>query len=88
VGELCELFTSEIYKYVKFPKYKRGSEIQFSFVLACFHTLECTDASFEVKETVLDHRVGNEIERAYQRSYLLDKRRALLAEWTDFLNRL
>jgi integrase len=47
---------------------------------------ECTDASFEVKETVLGHRVGNEVERAYQRSDLLDKRRDLLNVWVKFLS--
>lgn len=42
---------------------------------------ECTDASFEVKETALGHQVGSEVERAYQRSDLLEKRRVLLAEY-------
>jgi integrase len=46
---------------------------------------ECTDASFEVKETVLGHRVGNEVERAYQRSDLLDRRTVLLTGWSSFL---
>lgn len=46
---------------------------------------ECTDVSFEVKEKVLGHRVGNEVERAYQRSDLLEKRRVLLNDWTSFL---
>jgi integrase len=48
---------------------------------------ERTDASFEVKETVLGHRVGNEVERAYQRSDLLAKRHVLLQTWTTYLNR-
>ncbi|MCO4839125.1 MAG: tyrosine-type recombinase/integrase [Rhodobacteraceae bacterium] len=46
---------------------------------------ECTDASYEVKETALGHRVGNEVERAYQRSDLLVKRRALFTTWSSFL---
>lgn len=46
---------------------------------------ECTDVSFEVKETALGHRVGNNVERAYQRSVLLDKRRNLLKDWSSFL---
>ena len=46
---------------------------------------ECTDASFEVKETALGHQVGSEVERAYQRSDLLDKRRVLLEQWAQFL---
>lgn len=46
---------------------------------------ETTDTPFEVKETALGHQVGSEVERAYQRSDLLDKRRALLEQWATFL---
>lgn len=46
---------------------------------------ECTDAPFEVKETVLGHRVGNEVERAYQRSDLFQSRKKLLKKWGNFL---
>jgi len=46
---------------------------------------ECTDTSYEVKETALAHQVGSEVERAYQRSDLLDKRRVLLEKWAVFL---
>ncbi len=46
---------------------------------------ECTDTPFAVKETALGHQVGSEVERAYQRSDLLEKRRVLLQAWADFL---
>ncbi|MCE8006010.1 site-specific integrase [Aestuariivita sp.] len=46
---------------------------------------ETTDTPFEVKETALGHQVGSEVERAYQRSDLLEKRRVLLEQWADFL---
>ena len=46
---------------------------------------ETTDTPFEVKETALGHQVGSEVERAYQRSDLLDKRRVLLQSWAEFL---
>lgn len=46
---------------------------------------ERTDAEYEVKETVLGHKVGGNVERAYQRSDLLEKRRALLQRWADYL---
>lgn len=46
---------------------------------------EQTDTPFEVKETALGHRVGSEVERAYQRSDLLEKRRVLLDQWAAFL---
>lgn len=47
---------------------------------------EQTDAPYEVKETILGHKVGSNIERAYQRSDLLEKRRVLLERWADYLN--
>ncbi len=47
---------------------------------------ECTEASFEVKELSLGHRLGNEVERAYQRSDLLARRRILLGSWANFLS--
>ncbi|MEO0568827.1 MAG: integrase arm-type DNA-binding domain-containing protein [Pseudomonadota bacterium] len=46
---------------------------------------ETTDTPFEVKETALGHQVGSEVERAYQRSDLLEKRRVLLEQWAEFL---
>ncbi|MGD1881309.1 MAG: tyrosine-type recombinase/integrase [Paracoccaceae bacterium] len=46
---------------------------------------ETTDTPFEVKETALGHQVGSEVERAYQRSDLLEKRRVLLQQWADYL---
>ena len=47
---------------------------------------ETTDSPFEVKETALAHQIGSEVERAYQRSDLLDKRRKLMTEWSNFLH--
>ena len=46
---------------------------------------ECTDASWEVKEACLGHQVGNDVERAYQRSDLLKFRSALLLNWSQNL---
>ncbi|MCB1521089.1 MAG: tyrosine-type recombinase/integrase [Hyphomicrobiaceae bacterium] len=46
---------------------------------------EQTDASYEVKETILGHKVGSTVERAYQRSDLLVKRRVLLERWAEYL---
>ena len=36
-------------------------------------------------ELALAHKVGSEVERAYARSDLLDKRRALMADWSAFV---
>lgn len=46
---------------------------------------EQTDADWETKEMCLGHSVGTKVERSYQRSDLLDKRRDLLNTWTRFL---
>lgn len=46
---------------------------------------EATDFAREVAELSLAHTVGNAVERAYRRSDLLDKRRALMAAWADYL---
>ena len=46
---------------------------------------EQTDAAFEVKEACLGHVVDTGVVGAYQRSDRLEKRRALLLRWEDFL---
>ena len=44
---------------------------------------ERTDADHAVMELCLAHTVGNAVERAYARSDLMDKRRALIAAWAE-----
>lgn len=39
----------------------------------------------ELAETALAHRVGSDVERAYQRSDMLERRRAIMDRWHDFL---
>ncbi|GGD35272.1 tyrosine-type recombinase/integrase [Sinisalibacter lacisalsi] len=46
---------------------------------------ETTDTPFEVKESALGHQIGTDVERAYQRSDLLEKRRQLIDDWSKFL---
>ena len=46
---------------------------------------EVANAPREVAEMSLSHRIGNEVERAYARSDLLEKRRNLLNRWSDFV---
>lgn len=41
-------------------------------------------AAWEVAEMSLSHRVGSNVERAYARSDLLEKRRKLMQEWSFF----
>ncbi|MEP5151550.1 site-specific integrase [Planktotalea sp.] len=45
---------------------------------------EVANARREVAEMSLAHQVGSDVERAYARSDLLDKRRALMEQWTKF----
>ena len=44
---------------------------------------ECTDADHAVMEMCLSHSVGSAVERAYARSDLVAKRRALMDEWAS-----
>ncbi|MDA7425569.1 tyrosine-type recombinase/integrase [Thalassococcus lentus] len=44
---------------------------------------DCTDASHEVAETVLGHKILNAVQAAYQRSDHLEQRRVLMQRWTD-----
>ncbi|WP_204115752.1 tyrosine-type recombinase/integrase [Shimia biformata] len=46
---------------------------------------ECADVPREVAEKSLAHTVGSDVERAYARSDLLDKRRELMNAWSQFV---
>lgn len=46
---------------------------------------EVANAPREVAEMSLAHRIGSEVELAYQRSDLLEKRRALMERWSIFV---
>ena len=39
----------------------------------------------ELAEHALSHQVGSAVERAYQRSDLLERRRAVMQAWADFV---
>jgi integrase len=47
---------------------------------------EVANAPREVAEMSLAHKVGNDVERAYARSDLLEKRRVLMAQWSGFVS--
>ena len=66
---------------------RKGYEARPHGFRATFRTWveEQTDAEYEVKESALGHVVGSRVERAYQRSDLLEKRRKLMTEWERFL---
>lgn len=46
---------------------------------------ECTSAPHAVMELSLAHSVGSSVEQAYARSDLIEKRRALMQAWADFV---
>lgn len=46
---------------------------------------EIANAPREVAEMSLSHKVGSDVERAYARSKLLDKRRRLMERWSGFV---
>ena len=45
---------------------------------------ETTDYPREVAEKCLAHAIGNDVERAYQRGDLFNKRKQLMQEWADY----
>lgn len=47
---------------------------------------EAAGAPREVAETALAHQIGSDVERAYSRSDLLERRRELMSRWTRFLH--
>jgi integrase len=47
---------------------------------------EAASAPREIAEMSLSHRVGSDVERAYARSDLLDKRRVLMEQWSMFVS--
>ena len=48
---------------------------------------ESTDAPHAVMETALSHVVRNQVEAAYARSNLFERRRTLMEQWAEFLGR-
>lgn len=46
---------------------------------------EIANAPREVAEMSLAHKVGSDVERAYARSDLLEKRRLLMDQWSQFV---
>lgn len=48
---------------------------------------ECTNFSREVCEMALAHTIKNKAEAAYRRGDLLDRRRALMGEWAEYITR-
>ena len=46
---------------------------------------EAANAPRELAEAALAHQIGNEVERAYARSDLLDRRRKLMERWSQFV---
>jgi integrase len=56
---------------------------------ACFKTWcsEATNTPTEIVEMSLGHTVGGAVERAYRRTDLMEKRRALMGQWATYCDR-
>ncbi len=63
-----------------------GFEVDIHGFRSSFRTWasEQTDYAREIPEMALAHSVGNAVERAYARTDLLDKRRALMEDWAEY----
>lgn len=48
---------------------------------------EATDTPKELAETALGHVIGNEVERAYRRTDLLERRAVLMEKWADHVTK-
>jgi integrase len=46
---------------------------------------ERTEYPSDMAEIALTHTVGDEVERAYRRGDMVEKRRGMMAAWCDFL---
>jgi len=49
---------------------------------------EQTNYPDEIRKAASGHAVGDAVKEAYQRTDLLEKRRHLMTEWVDFLDRI
>ncbi|MBM2295133.1 site-specific integrase, partial [Sulfitobacter pseudonitzschiae] len=47
---------------------------------------ETTEYSNEMAEMALAHSVGNKVEAAYRRGDMLDRRRAMMEDWSQYLS--
>jgi integrase len=78
-----------VFRPLQFRQLLRSAGVEKATVhglRASFRTwgAECTSYAPEMFEVALSHAVGDAIERAYQRSDLLDRRRAMMEEWSLF----
>ena len=47
---------------------------------------EKTMHQFDIIEAALSHKIGNQVAQAYNRGDLLEKRRRLMEDWSDYLS--
>jgi integrase len=65
---------------------RRGHPFSVHGMRATFRTWASEQTSFapDIIEAALAHLVGNQVERAYNRSQLIERRRPLMSMWADF----
>ena len=47
---------------------------------------ECTNYPADMAEVALAHKISNAVEAAYRRGDMIEKRRAMMAAWAEFLS--
>jgi integrase len=74
----------EMYKNKEFTDKAVPHGFRSTFRVWC---LEQTTHSTELAELSLMHEVGDAVYKAYQRSDGLERRRAIMQDWANFMNR-
>lgn len=79
-GQLSDMTLSAVTRRMKVPAVPHGFRSTFRDWAA-----ERTNYPREAAEMALAHTIENKAEAAYRRSDLFEKRRAMMAEWAEFL---
>ena len=77
---LSDMSLSTLFKRLEIPGVPHGLRATFAT-----WGQEKTDHDFAIREMALSHEVGNAVTQSYQRSDLLDRRRRLMQDWSDYL---
>jgi integrase len=80
-GSLSDMSLTAVLRRMRVPATAHGFRSTFRDWVA-----ECTDYSREVAEMALSHAIGDKVEAAYRRGDLLDKRVALMGDWSSFVS--
>lgn len=79
-GQLSDMTLSAVLRRMEVPAVPHGFRSTFRDWAA-----ELTTYPREVPEMALAHAIGDKVEAAYRRGDLFEKRRAMMADWAEFL---